>query len=170
MAEWLFPSDLDGWSPVLAVAWDAAEGNPAAGCVAFTHNVGVDDGGSISINPSYTVVSGDYISFYYRANMSANTCFLGYMIDCTVNATGSVNLQVPCTPVGDSGWLIAQASIESLVGETVGNLQILTINLVLSGTGTIYVDGVRLGTPLGPVASWGYTRSAGGIPGSVMVS
>lgn len=153
MAEWTFDTDLDGWSDVLAVAWNAGNGYPFPGCVAFTHNAGVDDGGSISINPGYVVVTGDYISFYYRANLSANDCNVGYMIDCNVQATGNVTLQVNCTPIGDSGWQVARASIESLVGETVSTLQILTINLAMNATGVIYVDNVRLGTPLPDITS-----------------
>lgn len=147
-----FTADLETWTPTAAAAWDAANGFPSPGCVAFTHDTGtLADGGSVSINPSYVVQSGDFVSLYYRAVLSAFSPPTGEMIDIDVNSE-QFAIDRPLI-VGDTGWQVATFSLAAIVGNTVTTLQVGTINNVLNADGVIYIDNVRLGSALPGVVS-----------------
>lgn len=153
------------------IAWNATEGNPT-GCIESIHASFPAQGGGTMTNGSISevVAAGNVFSFNWRANITALS-FQGDMITVQISYDeGGGNTETIQQPggTGDTGWQTYTYTVLGPDdGKTVGSIQIGTLNVWLSGEGTIYIDNVYVGSA--PASPFGYTRNAGGMPGSVMI-
>jgi hypothetical protein len=167
VANYQFTITAEGWSvsgsPASGVfVYDTLNGNPA-GCLAGL----IDDGNAASTSKgslSLPVLTGDPMSIRVRAVLASGE---------TGNISGTLN-----TGLGQIGWSFVVAAVPydsgwTLFSDTIdsdGTVTTLTFEAATDITQevTIYLDNVYVSES--PASPFGFTRNAGGIPGSVMVS
>jgi hypothetical protein len=159
-----------------SAAWDGTEGYFAAGCAklpaAFSPPL------IQNTTDTHSIVSGNKIYFYYRILGCDDLPDAVNILQMVFGFSGASSL----TPViegvdvdvADTGWILYEQSLAGYEGDTLDlvHFENAIFTPTYGSTGRfVYIDTVKVGnTPPDPPVSYGYTRSAGGIPGSVMVS
>ena len=160
MAQWLFTSNRQGWGADDSV-WTSDEGRPA-GCVIGSVDV---SGLSTSVTPSSPC------SFWARIVWDAapEELTTPENIDVTLVSNGDfVNISggrtISSVPY-DSGWF----KVFGNAADT-GTVTALGLNVATDSPdwpGLVYFDSVYVAET--EAGGWGLTRSAGGIPGTVLI-
>lgn len=179
-----FDDDLDGYAAgggyESAVSWNGSIGNPAAGCVeinapAATYNgPGITKSDSFGSFPnkvwfSYRITgktgasAGNAVSFNVTAYFGSPSLYLELVIPYEDWATT------------DTGWIQTYLDIPTPApGATITSLYLNFVNCHVTSEALIaYIDNVSISTSAPPFeagATFGYSHSAGGIPGAVLVA
>lgn len=172
MTSWLFDSNLEGWSMTAgnapAIAWNGANGSPFPGCIFADGSVTPFKYLEVSLTGlSIPVLIGDPLSFRVRltgSNPGGNCAFPVYNGGFLGSAFNASN---PPFVGGDTGWVEVTGTISSNGTVAAVYLRVGTPLGIDTLTG-VYLDSIYLAEspPGGP---FDLARSAGGIPGSVMV-
>lgn len=154
MASWTFDSDAEGWGG--AGSWTGADGH-GPGCMTGEPSIG-----SLSI----AIDAADPVSFWYRVIIPEDGSAGEVILSLLGSGTGGFQIdeiiEVAAVPY-DSGWVK-----KSGVGGNTGTVTALQFNVTLPGAelGDAYFDTVYVAEA--EPDTYGYTHSAGGIPGAVL--
>ncbi len=171
-----FDSDLGNYSNAgTTAAWDGTEGYFAAGCAKLP---------AAFVKPrienstdTHVIVSGDKIYFYYRIlgcnDIPDSTDILQMTFEFDVGSDLFPVIEGIDVDVADTGWILYEVDLAGYEGDTLNFIQFMNdISTAIYGSSGrfIYIDTVKVGTaPPDPPITFGFTRSAGGVPGSVMI-
>ncbi len=168
MAHWLFNSAAESWTG-FSIVWISDEGSPGLGCIGREGASAAATAASI-IGQSISVVVGDRIYFRFRLTGFNPSC--SGLADGSMQCYNSVGtLLGQCSingqpmPGDDSGWIAVAGAIS-----TTGTVATVT---VAAGCGfgswdNVYYDTIYVAET--PPSIFDLVQSAGGGPGSVMVT
>ena len=164
MTSWLFTSDAEGWTTgVGTFQWNASEGI-VPGCL-WINNAGGDETTSVSFAPA-TPSIGDPVSFWARvtANTPESTPSDNMLMQISTGFDLFEHLFEADGILGyDSGWVRISGAITTT--DAISSLQIIAS--AISGGLDVYIDKVYFRESDG--LTYAFTRSAGGVPGSVAI-
>jgi len=156
------------------MAWDGSDGDPGIGCMSgFMPGTPSSTNSTAITGLSIPVTLGDPVSMHVKFAGTVGYTDQNFQAKFRVTI-GSSQIVVtidygPVTGVVDSGWLLAAGTIPA-TGTLTGASVTFSINSGLEEPLLkVFADSLYV-VDLDPaIASFGFTRSAGGVPGAVMV-
>ena len=164
-----FAADAEGWAAPVAhsghdpgtgsLAWIAGDGNDAAGCIEITTALisGSLYHGDAGVTFSQTFVGTPVL----RVALKSASALVGVYPMWTRLGGGEVNSS-PSSTLVTSSW-VEYTFTATGPGEYIG-MKITCVDPSTGAPVAVRVDDIEI------VASWNYTHSAGGIPGSILVA
>ena len=164
-----FALDEGDFNIANGATWEAAEGN-TPGCLKLTFLPGCDSTGGTGGD---VVVSDGSVKFHYKFVGTDGVPSPEYL-RVTVNVGGGIVEEIQNL---DGDWQLYTIDTSAYVGQNVSGIGFDTNDAPgLDAVGYVLIDNVYFGTitggpedPAAPTIVYDFSRSAGGVPGSIAI-